>query len=135
MSKKENNNVSVGVRIRPLNDKELQSNMPVCFAANGDGNAVKELDHENQEIVKNWPYDSVFGPSCSNKFIFDTMGAKLVDAAIDGYNTVLFMYGQTSSGMLHPLKYLSPLCGFSFLITVNSQAKLLRCLVEGELLD
>jgi centromeric protein E len=26
------------------------------------------------------------------------MGSSLVDAALDGYNTVMFMYGQTSSG-------------------------------------
>ena len=43
-------------------------------------------------------YDHAFGPSCTNASIFQTMGQSLVDAAVDGYNTVLFMYGQTSSG-------------------------------------
>ena len=43
-------------------------------------------------------YDHSFGPKCTNSDIFQRMGMSLVDAAIDGYNTVLFMYGQTSSG-------------------------------------
>eukprot|EP01032_Pedospumella_encystans_P023492 gene23492-26596_t len=58
---------------------------------------VQELN-EDGAIVKHWSYDNVFGPDHNNKFIFDAMGAKLVDSALDGYNSVLFMYGQTSSG-------------------------------------
>ncbi len=50
-------------------------------------------------MAKNWGYDHVFGPGCSNQHIFDTVGASLIESALEGYNTVLFMYGQTSSGM------------------------------------
>ena len=42
--------------------------------------------------------DYVFGNSCSNAFIFKTFGEPLINKALDGYNAVLFMYGQTSSG-------------------------------------
>lgn len=97
MSKKENNNVSVGVRIRPRNDKEIQASMPVCFSSSEDARDVQELN-EDGDVVKHWSYDNVFGPENNNKFIFEAMGMKLVDAAMDGYNSVLFMYGQTSSG-------------------------------------
>ena len=47
---------------------------------------------------KSWSIDYAFGPSCTNEFIFKTFGEPLVDNALIGYNTVLFMYGQTSSG-------------------------------------
>lgn len=95
--KKDTNNVSVGVRIRPRNSKEIEAEMPVSFDSNSDGTCVEELDEEGHPI-KHWAYDHVFGPQCTNADVFETMGAKLVDAAIEGYNTVMFMYGQTSSG-------------------------------------
>lgn len=94
---KKENSVSVAVRIRPRNEKEILADMPVAFSPSEDNRDVQELN-EDGEIVKRWSYDNVFGPDNNNKFIFDTMGAKLVDAALDGYNSVLFMYGQTSSG-------------------------------------
>lgn len=72
--------------------------MPVFFSASTDALNVEELD-ENEEVTKNWSYDHVFGPECSNQYIFQAVGVKLVDAALEGYNTVLFMYGQTSSGI------------------------------------
>ncbi len=99
MSKKENNNVTVGVRVRPRNQKEIEAEMPLYFTTSADGGTVQELD-ENGVVVKHWSYDHVFGPDCTNMDIFQTMGLKLVDAAMEGYNTVMFMYGQTSSGEL-----------------------------------
>jgi hypothetical protein len=92
MSQKKDNNVTVGVRIRPRNEKELTAGMPVFFSPTPDSSAVQELD-ESGASMKHWSYDHVFGPDCSNKDVFDTMGTKLVDAAMEGYNTVMFMYG------------------------------------------
>lgn len=95
--KKEGNNVSVGVRVRPRNEKEIQAGMPVFFQKSFDGSSVEELD-ENGVVMKHWPYDYVFGDQSTNEEIFSSVGMKLVDAALDGYNTVIFLYGQTSSG-------------------------------------
>lgn len=81
--------------------------MPVFFTPSGDGSAVQELD-ENGKILKHWYYDHVFGPNCSNTDVFETMGSKLVDAAMEGYNTVMFMYGQTSSGKYQNLQIINP---------------------------
>lgn len=91
------NNVVVCVRIRPRNEKELAAGMPVSFDATEDGSNVTEID-ENGDMGKAYAYDHVFGPDCSNQYIFQSVGVPLVDAALDGFNTVLFMYGQTSSG-------------------------------------
>jgi uncharacterized protein YabN with tetrapyrrole methylase and pyrophosphatase domain len=97
MQMKKDNNVSVGVRIRPRNEKEINANMPVFFRKSNDGSSVEELD-ENSYAMKHWPYDHVFGDDSTNEEIFNSVGMKLVDAALEGYNTVMFMYGQTSSG-------------------------------------
>ena len=96
-SKKSENNVVVCVRIRPRNEKELSAGMPVSFTSSDDGTGVIEID-ENGDMGKIYPYDHTFGHDCSNQYIFQSVGAPLVDAALDGFNTVLFMYGQTSSG-------------------------------------
>jgi hypothetical protein len=60
---------------------------------------VYELD-EHDDVVKRWPFDHVFGPLCTNSFIYSAVGRPIVESALDGYNTVMFMYGQTSSGTL-----------------------------------
>lgn len=96
-SDKKENSVTVGVRIRPRNEKEITAGMPVSFAPSADFRDVQELN-EDQEVSKHWSYDHVFGPDHNNQYIFEAMGARLVDSALDGYNSVLFMYGQTSSG-------------------------------------
>lgn len=96
-TKKESNAVTVGVRIRPRNEKEINAGMPVSFRPTADGHSAEELN-EDDLCVKTWSYDNVFGPNCNNKTIFESMGKDLVEASLDGYNTVLFMYGQTSSG-------------------------------------
>ena len=45
-------------------------------------------------------FDHVFADDSTNETIFDMTASKLADAALDGFNTVLFMYGQTSSGII-----------------------------------
>ena len=62
---------------------------------------MEEFDSSGEYPVKLHCYDHVFGDEATNQVIFDTVGCKLSDAALDGYNTVLFMYGQTSSGTRH----------------------------------
>ena len=50
-------------------------------------------------MVKLHSFDYVFGDDSTNQMIFDLTASKLADSALDGFNTVLFMYGQTSSGI------------------------------------
>jgi hypothetical protein len=94
---KQSSNVVVGVRIRPQNKAECVAGMPTFFDSSEDARNVQEKN-EDGNVVKNWSYDHVFGPESSNKSIFDEVGVDLVDSALGGFNSVLFMYGQTSSG-------------------------------------
>lgn len=94
---------TVCVRIRPRNTRELNGNMPECFYPTKDGSSVEEVDCDHGQTIKLWHFDHVFGPEVVNHDIFSTVGIKLVDAALDGYNAVGFLYGQTSSGKTHTL--------------------------------
>lgn len=68
-----------------------------------EGDAVVEIDEGYSGTPKTWPFDYVFGPECDNEYVFGCAAKPLVESALDGYNTVLFMYGQTSSGRYHTL--------------------------------
>jgi len=90
------NTVVVGVRIRPPNPKEIAANMQAVFEPTDDNLGVQEILEDGEG--KKWHYDHVFGNHCNNEFVFNTLAKPLVASALEGYNTVLFMYGQTSSG-------------------------------------
>jgi kinesin family member 3A len=57
--------------------------------------------HDDLAVPKIWPYDFVFGNDATNEHVFNFTAKKLVSSALDGFNTVLFMYGQTSSGTMN----------------------------------
>ncbi len=95
--KEKENNVIVGVRIRPMNEKEKAAQMKVSFQSDEDGMTVQSIN-DSGDIDENIAFNHVFGPKETNVTIFEKIGPKLVDSAMDGFNSVLFMYGQTSSG-------------------------------------
>lgn len=89
---------TVCIRIRPMNERERNENMSVCFVPTEDSRAVEELDCDNGHRIKFWHYDAVYGPSITNHGIFKSVGSRICDSALEGFNAVAFLYGQTSSG-------------------------------------
>ena len=77
--------MTVCVRVRPRNQKEIDSEMPEFFAPTDDGLNIQEKKEDmvsgELEIVKNWSYDYCFGRDNDNKYIFHSVGSELVDAS------------------------------------------------------
>ena len=48
-------------------------------------------------------FDHVFGPDSNNEGIFQKLGVPIVDGVLEGFNSCIFAYGQTSSGKTHTL--------------------------------
>lgn len=96
-------NVKCAVRIRPISSEEKRHHVGVTFRASEDAEFVEEMKDDGESIAKNWSIGKVYGPDASNQFIFHELGTELVEAALDGYNAVIFAYGQTSSGKTYTL--------------------------------
>ena len=101
-------NLTVAVRIRPMNAKELAcvgsadvvkvKNQDLIIRSNPLGNSSMSLDHVFQYDHIFWSCDETKSLYASQKDIFATIGKPLLNSAFRGYNACLFAYGQTGSG-------------------------------------
>lgn len=128
---KENNseasNLTVAVRVRPMNAKECTTPLVT---------KVIRVQNANEIIVKSglnedtYAYDNVFCSYDSDdkknyanqETVFNGTALPLIDKAFAGYNACLFAYGQTGSGKSYSMmgidagKYFSDKKAVQFLI-------------------
>lgn len=113
---KNRRNISVIVRIRPKQDKELveksivfrTDSKTIVFdpkekAKDFYFQGVKQLtrnDFGRKRPNRNisFQYDKVYGPDATNKEIFEEMLKDLTEHLLEGYNSTVFAYGATGSG-------------------------------------
>lgn len=89
-------NVTVVVRVRPLNIREL------------DLEEVKNCLHVTKNVVSvnrclEFIFDHCVRPNQDNSYLYSQIGEPLLDHALDGYNVCMFAYGQTGSGKTHSI--------------------------------
>lgn len=103
---KQNECVKVVVRIRPINAEEERNGHRVCTEAYSDRGliTVKASDQDDMDQAKNFFFDAVFGPNCTQREIYDTCAAGVVESVLNGYNGTVFAYGQTGSGKTHTME-------------------------------
>ncbi|KPA82562.1 putative Unc104-like kinesin [Leptomonas pyrrhocoris] len=98
--------VRVAVRTRPLSENELKTNAEVIVRMNGNEVSVVE---SVEGYGGTFLYDSalwstgrvVEGSSnaeASQAYVYDAIGAELLEHIMTGYNGCIFAYGQTGSG-------------------------------------
>ncbi|OCF39719.1 centromeric protein E [Kwoniella heveanensis CBS 569] len=97
--------VLVSVRVRPPNPVEL----------NSDAGCVWTMPEHDQHIIKlakgtegmredrDWIFDRILPPHSDNGRTYGTSARRHVRSAMEGYNAVIFAYGQTASGKTHTL--------------------------------
>jgi hypothetical protein len=106
----ETSNLTVGVRVRPLNIRE-QNDATVVNVVSVDGNKIMVMSES--ETAYTFTYDHCFW-SCdaqhpqfaSQEVVFTTLVQPLIDKAFLGYNACLFAYGQTGSGKSYRFVYI-----------------------------
>lgn len=109
-------NIKVVVRVRPLNDKEMQQNSRVVVDVVDDRMLVFDPKEEmrpffyqgvqqpNKNFLKRankelkFVFDNVCGQSASNKDVFETTTKDMLSSLMEGYNCSVFVYGATGAG-------------------------------------
>ncbi|CAD8198613.1 unnamed protein product [Paramecium octaurelia] len=89
--------VKVIVRMRPFNQREMENGSKPCVVVYEDTNTV-ELKNTQDNDVKSYTYDYVFGSETPQLSIYQKTAFNLVESVADGYNGTIFAYGQTGCG-------------------------------------
>ena len=88
--------VRVYARVRPFSKtekKDPERAIP-CFQIPDEVSLSIGVERNR---IKDYSFDSVFGPDSTQEQVFDET-KRLIQSAIDGYNVCIFAYGQTGSG-------------------------------------
>lgn len=49
---------------------------------------------DDGSATKAFTFDAVFGPAATQRQIYDTCAARVVESVLEGYNGTIFAYGQ-----------------------------------------
>jgi len=90
-------NITVAVRIRPLNQRELTSGGESIWI-NDSISSIRE-----KSGPRSFLYDQVYDEHTETSEIFKNQGAVVIEKCLDGYNGCIFCYGQTGSGKTHTM--------------------------------
>ncbi|TKY53239.1 Kinesin-related protein 11 [Spatholobus suberectus] len=91
-------NVTVTVRFRPLNPREIRQGEEIAWYADGESVVRNEY---NPSLA--YAYDRVFGPTTTTHQVYDVAAQHIISGAMEGINGTIFAYGVTSSGKTHTM--------------------------------
>ncbi|CCH45198.1 Kinesin-like protein [Wickerhamomyces ciferrii] len=101
---KEESHISVYVRCRSRNDREIKENSGVV---------VSTMGHMGKEIVlqtgpmsvsnKTYTFDRVFGAESDQEMVYDGIASGVLEEMLQGYNCTVFAYGQTGTGKTYTM--------------------------------
>nr|XP_012154349.1 PREDICTED: centromere-associated protein E-like isoform X1 [Megachile rotundata] len=96
------NSIKVGIKLRPLNEQEKNDNLSIRWIVQG--NNVVSLDLETRKLGDNkFQFDYIFDTNTTNSIVFNSIVKPIVDGAIDGFNGIIFSYGQSNSGKTYTM--------------------------------
>eukprot|EP01006_Ploeotia_vitrea_P045200 TRINITY_DN66919_c7_g2_i2.p1 TRINITY_DN66919_c7_g2~~TRINITY_DN66919_c7_g2_i2.p1 ORF type:complete len:683 (+),score=401.25 TRINITY_DN66919_c7_g2_i2:24-2072(+) len=107
-------NVTVCVRVRPLNRLEIRTSQGEAWSFHEDKEIRQEFMPEDKQARASgrkekkkkpihFAYDHLFTPDKNNRDIYETIGSPIVSGAMKGYHGCIFAYGQTSSGKTYTI--------------------------------
>jgi len=117
----QSSNIRVAVRVRPLNERETNSNpQSVVKVANEkllvfdpkddkDNFFYHGVKQNNRDFTKkahkdaSFAFDGVFGQESTNQEVFEGTTQAVVDAVLEGFNCSVFAYGATGAGKTHTM--------------------------------
>lgn len=111
--------VRVGLRVRPLTQKEQLTNCTEC---------ISFIPNEPQILVgtdKSFTYDYVFSNDSEQQQVYEKAASPLLEKFMEGFNATILAYGQTGSGKTYSM-------GTGLESTVNPEHEGIvpRCIVD-----
>uniref|UniRef100_A0A2P2ITV7 Kinesin-like protein n=1 Tax=Rhizophora mucronata TaxID=61149 RepID=A0A2P2ITV7_RHIMU len=98
--------IFVSVRLRPLNEKEIARNDVSDWECINDNTIIyrNNLSISERSVYPTaYTFDTVFGPDCSTRQVYEEGAKEVALAGVRGINSSVFAYGQTSSGKTYTM--------------------------------
>ncbi|MED6161512.1 Kinesin-like protein KIN-7G [Stylosanthes scabra] len=99
--------ILVSVRLRPLNDKEINK-FDVCDWECSNDTTIIYKNHnlsasDRSLYPTSYTFDRVFRPGCPTRQVYETAAKEVALSVLKGINASIFAYGQTSSGKTYTM--------------------------------
>ncbi|KAL3639104.1 hypothetical protein CASFOL_017011 [Castilleja foliolosa] len=96
--------IFVSIRLRPLNDRELSKNdVSEWECIDNTTLLFKNTLHERTLQPTAYTFDRVFGYDSPTRQVYDESAQKIALSVLNGMNSTIFAYGQTSSGKTYTM--------------------------------
>lgn len=82
--------ICVGIRMRPLNDRELTSGQQKLFQCVPSTNAVAQMRDNNPVEGQVYYFDKVFDEKSSTGDVYSHIGKNIVQGVMNGINGTIF---------------------------------------------
>ncbi|KAI1077674.1 kinesin-domain-containing protein, partial [Whalleya microplaca] len=100
----EETNITVVVRCRGRNEREVRENSAVVVSAEGVKGKLVELSMgPNSLSNKTYNFDRVFSQAADQSMIYDDVVKPILEEMLGGYNCTIFAYGQTGTGKTYTM--------------------------------
>ena len=105
MSKRQQENIKVVVRFRPLNAREKTEkvNFKLNFAIKSESSLLVETDNVYICSQPNFAFDRVFDSKTSQEDFYEYSCKPVIAEVLKGYNGTIFAYGQTGAGKTYSM--------------------------------
>ena len=88
-------NIRVAIRVRNVISREEAAKLE--WRVDG-SNVISALDGS-----KKYQFDRVFNPNEGNSKVYEDIGFDVIESALNGFNSTIFVYGQTASGKTYTM--------------------------------
>ena len=96
-------NIIVVCRFRPYSENEIESANEPLYTLSQDHKTVTMISEFDYNEPLFFTFDYIFESDSTQLDIYQATGAPIVDAVMQGFNTTIFAYGQTSSGKTYTM--------------------------------
>ena len=82
--------ILVGIRMRPMNDREITAGQEMIYKCMNTHNAVSQIKEGHAVEGQTYYYDKVFDETSSTSNVYDAIGKDIVRGVVSGINGTIF---------------------------------------------